>query len=66
MNQNWHSLPINIVVKRFDTNVATGLTVVEAQLRLQKFGPNSVPAPKRRSLLKKHCTLIKSLVLLNF
>ncbi len=52
MKQNWHSFSSHEVVEKLGTSVTTGLTEVEAQARLKKFGSNSLPENKRRSFLK--------------
>jgi len=49
----WHAVPVDEVVKRLDTNTATGLDASEAAARLLKYGPNRLPAGKTRGPFKR-------------
>ncbi|MBN1800250.1 MAG: cation-translocating P-type ATPase [Candidatus Lokiarchaeota archaeon] len=49
---NPHSLDVDIVVKNLDTNLKTGLTEVEAENRLDKFGFNELIQTKKISALQ--------------
>ena len=44
----WHALTIDEVLKRLTTSTEDGLAVGEASTRLQKYGPNRLPAGKKR------------------
>ena len=60
---NWHELPEEQAVRQLDCDLALGLTVAEAEARLQQFGPNQMTAEKRlsewmRFLLQFHQPLI--------
>jgi magnesium-transporting ATPase (P-type) len=46
----WHALPPEAVLERLETT-ETGLTEAEAKARLERFGPNALPEPPRRTLL---------------
>ena len=45
----WHSLAVDEIVKRLETNAAEGLPEVEAANRLQIFGKNLLPEKKKES-----------------
>ena len=58
----WHALPAADVLGQVESN-DSGLTAEEAGRRLEKFGPNRLPAPRRRGpffqfLLQFHNILI--------
>ena len=44
----WHALPWDEVLHILSVSVSTGLNHEEAARRLQQYGRNSLPAPKRR------------------
>lgn len=46
--KNWHSKELQEVLHVFNSNVG-GLSTAEANERLQRFGRNQLPEPKRRS-----------------
>lgn len=50
MNPDWHNLPIESVTSELKSDKQLGLSSVEVQERFKKFGPNSLPEPKLRSL----------------
>lgn len=47
----WHALSVDEVVHRLESNVTTGLSPEEAKNRFDRYGPNSLPEQKPRSLL---------------
>ena len=49
----WHALTVDEVLKRLTTSTENGLAVGEASTRLQKFGPNRLPAGKKRGPLMR-------------
>ena len=49
----WHAMPAEEVVKRLATDDVRGLDPAEASDRLQKYGPNRLPAGKRRGPLRR-------------
>lgn len=53
MNQQlaWHSLQPDEVVAILKSDMAHGLSHNDASERLQQFGPNELPEPKKRTLL---------------
>jgi magnesium-transporting ATPase (P-type) len=53
---NWHSISTDEVVKRLSTNVQKGLSAGEASDRLQKYGPNRLPAGKKRGPFMRFLT----------
>ena len=60
----WHLLSVEEVAERLATDSATGLSNPEAVARLQRFGPNSLPAPPPRSNLEILAGQFKSLPVL--
>ena len=49
----WHALAVDEVLKRLTTSTENGLAVGEASTRLQKYGPNRLPAGKKRGALMR-------------
>lgn len=47
----WHSSTVNDIVSELQTNLTDGLTAGEADLRLQKYGPNQLTEKKGKTLL---------------
>jgi magnesium-transporting ATPase (P-type) len=50
--QDWHALSAAEALRRLDSQ-AEGLTPDEARARLARFGPNSLPPPRSRSVLMR-------------
>jgi magnesium-transporting ATPase (P-type) len=48
----WHARPAEAALDGFETT-AGGLTRPEASARLERFGPNRLPEPERRSLIAR-------------
>ena len=46
----WHALSAEVVTERLATSAA-GLSAAETERRLTRYGPNSLPAPPRRTVL---------------
>jgi magnesium-transporting ATPase (P-type) len=51
LEPTWHSLQLDEVVNELKSDLALGLSPEEASDRLQKFGLNELPEPKKRTLL---------------
>ena len=49
----WHALPADDVARRLATRVDTGLDPGEARTRQQEYGPNRLPAGKKRGPLSR-------------
>ena len=49
---NWHSIPTDRLLEELDTR-PQGLTAKQAKDRLDRYGPNALPAPKQASLLAR-------------
>ena len=49
---NWHSIPTDRLLEELDTR-PQGLTAKQAKDRLDRYGPNQLPAPKQASLLAR-------------
>jgi magnesium-transporting ATPase (P-type) len=49
----WHALAVNEVVARLATDTGRGLAADEAASRLQRYGPNRLPAGKKRGPLMR-------------
>ena len=47
----WHTLKSADVISELKSNATIGLSQNEAKERLKRFGPNSLPEPKCRSIL---------------
>ncbi|MGE3974685.1 MAG: cation-translocating P-type ATPase [Bdellovibrionales bacterium] len=47
----WHSSQVTEVIEELDSNPLTGLSQNEAKDRLMRFGRNTLPEPKKRSLI---------------
>ena len=47
----WHALPVEEVVASLETDASGGLSAEEVRRRLERFGANALPEPRRRSLL---------------
>lgn len=47
---NWHSLQSYEAIEKLKSNATQGLSYEEAKERLQQFGSNELPEPKRRTL----------------
>ena len=60
----WHVLSVEEVAEQLATDSAMGLSNAEAAARLQRFGPNSLPAPPPRSNLEILAGQFKSLPVL--
>jgi P-type Ca2+ transporter type 2C len=50
---NWHAIVVADVVKSVDTDLTHGLTAAEARRRLERTGPNRLPAPPPRTWLHR-------------
>lgn len=51
--RNFHAEEVERVVEAMKSQRASGLTASEAAERLDRYGPNELPAPKRRSALQR-------------
>lgn len=49
---NWHSMPQDRLLEELDAR-REGLTTRQAKDRLERYGPNQLPAPKQASLLAR-------------
>ena len=49
---NWHSIPTDRLLEELDAR-PQGLTTKQAKDRLDRYGPNALPAPKQASLLAR-------------
>ncbi|WP_417686976.1 HAD-IC family P-type ATPase [Roseibium sp.] len=62
----WHELPFEAALRHFNSN-QKGLSESEAARALERFGPNALPAPRPKSLLRRfvgqfHNLLIYALI----
>ncbi|OFZ15685.1 MAG: haloacid dehalogenase [Bdellovibrionales bacterium RBG_16_40_8] len=48
---SWHALSVDEVVNRLESSITVGLSHSEVKKRFSRFGPNTLPEPKHRSLL---------------
>jgi calcium-translocating P-type ATPase len=58
----WHALTVEETRTRLDTSIEQGLDVGEAQTRLQKFGPNRLPAGKKSGPLKRFLSQLNNIL----
>ncbi|MFT5643645.1 MAG: magnesium-transporting ATPase (P-type) [Janthinobacterium sp.] len=49
----WHAIAISAVLDRFDARRKQGLTETEVQRLRAKYGPNTLPQPKRKGPLRR-------------
>ena len=59
---DWHALTVEETRRRLDTSLEKGLDAAEAQSRLQKFGPNRLPAGKRSGPLKRFLSQLNNIL----
>lgn len=50
---DWHTLTPEEALKRLGSNDKTGLSQHEAQLRMEKYGPNVISSKKKRGFFRK-------------
>jgi P-type Ca2+ transporter type 2C len=48
----WHCLPAEAIIERLGSDVLEGLSAAESDLRLRRFGANTLPRNQRRSRLQ--------------
>ncbi|MDR7562255.1 MAG: cation-translocating P-type ATPase [Armatimonadota bacterium] len=60
----WHSLPPEEVIRRLATDLRTGLSEQDAQGRLRRWGPNTLPEPAGRSPLRIFLDQFQSVLVL--
>jgi Ca2+-transporting ATPase len=61
-DQAWHVLDVAVVADRLQSDVARGLTQIEAAQRLAKFGPNTFAQAQERSTLTILLAQFRSLI----
>ena len=59
---SWHSLSVEETLRRLDTSTGNGLDAAEAQSRLQKSGPNRLPAGKKSGPLKRFLSQLNNIL----
>ena len=60
----FHQKTVPEVIKEFDTDSATGLTVNQAVKRLAKYGPNILPSKKKPSVIFKLIEQFKNVLVI--
>jgi calcium-translocating P-type ATPase len=58
----WHALPGNEALRRLGSSEA-GLAGAEAKARLQRYGPNRLPAPERRGPLRRFLAQFRNVLI---
>ena len=53
MNQNWHTLEINEIIKNLNTT-PNGISDQEANSRLKKYGLNKLSTKRKKILFKDY------------
>lgn len=61
---DFHTKTTNEVLQQLQTNQTTGLTNKEAQKRLHKYGPNSLPTQKKKSLISHFLSQFEDFMIL--
>lgn len=63
----WHLQPLDILMKRLESDREIGLSTVESEKRLQSYGPNSLDAEEKTPVyiifILQYCNLIVMLLL---
>ncbi len=59
---NWHTLSIDEVFKKLQCD-SKGLSSTDAQLRLEKFGPNQIPSFQQESSVKRFLAQFNNLLI---
>lgn len=59
----WHGLSVDETLRRLRTNIEQGLDASEAQSRLQKFGPNLLPAGKKSGPLRRFLSQLNNVLI---
>jgi magnesium-transporting ATPase (P-type) len=59
----WHALSVEETRRRLDTSSENGLDPGEAQARLQRFGPNRLPAGKRSGPLRRFLSQLNNILI---
>ena len=49
----WHAIAADEVVRRLETNTASGLDAAEARRRLERYGPNRLPEARKQGPLMR-------------
>ncbi|HWP00847.1 MAG TPA: cation-transporting P-type ATPase [Methylococcus sp.] len=61
--QSWHHLPPEEVIARLRSDGKDGLTEDEAKRRLERYGPNRLPPPKKRGPLLRFLVQFHNLLI---
>lgn len=59
----WHSMPVNEVTKKLETNSTSGLSREEVLKRTELFGKNEIPQGKKQSELKRFLLQFNNLLI---
>ena len=59
---SWHGLTVEETLRRLDTSVEKGLDAGEAQIRLQKYGPNRLPTGKKAGPLRRFLSQLNNIL----
>src|SRR5215472_2071271 len=59
----WHGLSVEETQRRLDTSLEKGLDAGEAQTRLQKFGPNRLPAGKKSGPFRRFLAQLNNILI---
>jgi magnesium-transporting ATPase (P-type) len=58
----WHGLTVEETLRRLDTSNEKGLDAGEARIRLQKYGPNRLPAGRKAGPLKRFLSQLNNIL----
>src|SRR5262245_46024095 len=59
---SWHGLTVEETLRSLDTSIEKGLAASEARNRLQKYGPNRLPAGKKVGPLKRFLSQLNNIL----
>src|SRR5262245_38931898 len=59
----WHAIAADEVVRRLESNTASGLDAAEARRRLERYGPNRLPEARKQGPLMRLLLQLKNVLL---
>ena len=60
----YHKLEKEVVMKELETNISSGLSQKEVNIRIEKYGLNELEKPKQRSLILKFFDQLKDFMII--
>ena len=62
----WHSIPVDEVIEKLQTDIENGLTVDDVQKRSQQFGINMISTKERNNILFSFIALLHNSLSLTY